>query len=335
MSDGEQGRAWLAAIAQASTDAIVGHTPDGAITSWNSAAAVLYGHTSEEALGQPISMFLTSRSVETRQTLVRDPDGNLLGTVTIAPAAAEPLGELRERLEGVALLAGGVAHDFSGLLETIISHSARVHTDLPCDSQAEEDIEAIQRAAKRAAELTRRLLLFSRSGTFDPEPVDLFSFASGLAGRLRLAAGKDVRLEISSCEGLWPVEADRAQLTTALVNLAANAGDAMPYGGELAVDLSNTVLDQELSSLPSGQYVRLEVADSGNGMSDAVLSRAFVPFFTTKSRGDGAGLGLATVYGTVRQAGGDILVESERGTGTSVTIRLPARHQASTAGSGR
>jgi signal transduction histidine kinase len=326
-SDAARGRAWLATIVETSEDAIVGYAPDGAIMSWNSAAARLYGHTCEEALGSTISMLLASGPVQTRHAQVHDPDGNVLGTVTVAHAVSEPALELKRRLEGAAQLAGGLAQDFNHLLGIIIRRSACVDDELPRGSEAKEDIDEIQWAVGRAAELARRLQRFSDGAgeSDEPESIDLYPFTRGLQQRLRCAAGEGVGVEILGGAGLWPVQVDRARLAQALVNLAENAGDAMPDGGLLVLALGNTVLHGRSARLPAGRYVRLTAADSGTGMSPEVLERVFEPFFTTRAPGNGAGLGLATVYGTVTRAGGDIAVESVPGIGTSVTIRLPAR----------
>ena len=242
-------------------------------------------------------------------------------------ALAEELNQSR-RLESVGQLAGGIAHDFNNLLGVIINFAAFVAEELPEGSQAREDIEEIRQAAKRGAALTRQLLIFSRREVITPEILDLNELTSGLENFLRRALGEQVELEVAPAQVLWTILADRGQMEQVLVNLAVNGRDAMPQGGKLVVETSNVVLDEEFAAnhvgLAPGAYVRLTVSDSGVGMDADVVDRAFEPFYTTKPKGEGTGLGLATVYGIVTEAGGRITLYSEPGVGTSVKIHLPA-----------
>jgi PAS domain S-box-containing protein len=241
-------------------------------------------------------------------------------------ALLEELNQSR-RLESVGQLAGGIAHDFNNLLGVIINFATFVADELPADSQAREDIEEIRQAARRGAALTRQLLIFSRREVVKREILDLASVASGLENFLHRALGERVRLSLVSEHGLWPIEADRGQIEQVLVNLAVNGRDAMPQGGRLVIEMSNVVLDEEFVSthvgVPAGEYVRLTVSDTGVGMTADVVERAFEPFYTTKPKGEGTGLGLATVYGIVTEAGGHVMLYSEPGVGTSVKIHLP------------
>ena len=239
------------------------------------------------------------------------------------------LAELNQarRLESIGQLAGGVAHDFNNLLGVILNFSAFVAEDLPAGSQAREDIDEVTKAAERGAALTRQLLIFSRHEVVKPETLNLNELVAGLENLLRRALGEQVELEVSLQDALWPLKADRGQLEQVIVNLAVNGRDAMPEGGKLIIETSNTVLDAEYVNdhvaLPAGDYVRMTISDSGTGMDPEVAERAFEPFYTTKPKGEGTGLGLATVYGIVTEAGGRITLYSEPGTGTSVKIFLP------------
>jgi PAS domain S-box-containing protein len=239
----------------------------------------------------------------------------------------EQLNQLR-RLESVGQLAGGIAHDFNNLLGVILNYAQFVADELPEGSSAREDVDEIQRAAERGAALTRQLLIFSRREVVRPVVLDLNHLVSDLDRLLRRALGEHIELETRFAPGLWRVEADPGQVEQVLVNLAVNARDAMPTGGRLIVETTNVELDEaarELDgSIAPGRYVRLAVSDTGIGMDPAVAARAYEPFFTTKPRGEGTGLGLTTVYGIVTGVGGSINIYSESGLGTTVKVHLPA-----------
>jgi PAS domain S-box-containing protein len=248
-------------------------------------------------------------------------------------ALVEELNQSR-RLESVGQLAGGIAHDFNNLLGIIINYAKFVSEELPPESQARQDIDEVGKAARRGAALTRQLLIFSRRDVVTREVLDLNLLVAGLENLLRRALGERVALEFGAGTDLWTIEADRGQLEQVLVNLAVNGRDAMPHGGRLVVETCNATLDASSvgihAGLTAGDYVRLTVSDSGVGMDPEVVRRAFEPFFTTKPKGEGTGLGLATVYGIVADAGGHVSIYSEMGVGTSIKIHLPA----STAGVG-
>jgi two-component system cell cycle sensor histidine kinase/response regulator CckA len=222
-----------------------------------------------------------------------------------------------ERLESVGQLAGGIAHDFNNLLAVIANYAAFVGEKVEAGSQAAEDVEQILAACRRAGELTRRLLLFSRRRSGNPEVVDLAHTIGETERLLRRTLGEQIELRTHIAGPLSRVEADRGQLEQVLVNLAINARDAMPGGGELVIAAENETVAGE-------PMVRLTVRDTGSGMEQEVLDRAFEPFFTTKEVGEGTGLGLATVYGIVRGAGGQVELSSAAGAGTTVTVHLPA-----------
>jgi len=232
-----------------------------------------------------------------------------------------------QRLETVGQLAGGIAHDFNNLLAVILNYADFVVEELP-EGQLRQDVEEIQRAASRAADLTRQLLIFARREVANLQVLDLNGVVEGVEKLLRRTLGEDVTLELSLAEGLPAVRADPGQLEQIFLNLAVNARDAMPGGGRLVVETSVADLDdlyaQTHPGVTPGRYVRLSVSDTGIGMTQDVVRRAFEPFFTTKAAGLGTGLGLATVYGIVKQAGGNIDIYSEPGLGTRVSILLPA-----------
>ncbi len=230
------------------------------------------------------------------------------------------------RLESVGQLAGGIAHDFNNILGVIMNYAEFVADDLDAESQAHQDVEEIRRAAERAAALTRQLLIFSRREVVKPEVLDLNELIEELERLLERALGERVELEVRFSEELWAVEADPGQMEQVLVNLAVNARDAMPDGGRLIIEADNAELDAEYAYMhpdtEPGNYVRLKVSDTGIGMTAETIDRVFEPFYTTKR--EGTGLGLATVYGIVTGAGGQIDIYSEPEMGTTVKIHLPA-----------
>jgi len=242
-------------------------------------------------------------------------------------ALQEQLDQSR-RLESVGQLAGGIAHDFNNILGVILNYAEFVGDELPPDSKATEDVEEIRRAAERAAALTRQLLIFSRREIVQPEQLDLREVVSQLENLLHRALGERVELDTRFSDDLSTVEADPGQIEQVLVNLAVNARDAMPDGGRLLIEVENVELDEEYTYMhpdtKAGSYVRLKVSDTGVGMEEETIRRAFEPFFTTKGKGEGTGLGLATVYGIVTGAGGRVDIYSEPGMGTTIKVHLPA-----------
>ena len=229
-------------------------------------------------------------------------------------------GELQQaqRLESIGQLAGGVAHDFNNLLAAILDY-AGVAKEQVTDARVRESLTEIERAAERAAALTRQLLTFGSRDEVRPADLDVNAVLHGIAGMLHRTAGDRVDVEMRLAEDLWQVRADRGQVEQVLVNLTLNARDAMPDGGVLRIETWNVE-----GRNGRGGRVRLVVHDTGSGMSTEVREHAFEPFFTTKDAGEGTGLGLATVYGIVKSAGGDVTIESEPGQGTTVMVELPA-----------
>jgi PAS domain S-box-containing protein len=231
------------------------------------------------------------------------------------------------RLESIGALAGGIAHDFNNLLGVIINY-AELAGDAVDDGATKADIDEIKDSALRAAALTRQLLIFSRRDSISAVPVAINELLEDLEKLLRRTIGEQIALRTKFAPDLWTVVADPGQLEQIVVNLAVNARDAMPSGGLLEIESSNVDISaDELPLHPDGpapgRYVRLKISDSGVGMDPAVVDRAFEPFFTTKQQGHGTGLGLATVYGIVKQAGGSVFIDSVAGTGTSVNVFLP------------
>jgi len=235
-----------------------------------------------------------------------------------------------QKMEAVGRLAGGVAHDFSNVLAVVLGYSELLTRDLPPgDIRLRECAEGIIEAANRAVGVTRQLLTLSRKKLLRPEVLSLNKVVQDLGRLLTRAIGERIEVTTQLAEGLWPVLADADQLAQVLLNLSVNARDAMPDGGGLAIGTDNALLSsaQRDLDLSAGRYVTLTVRDYGCGMTEEVRARIFEPFFTTKETG--TGLGLATVYGIVRQAGGAVRVESAPGRGTTFTVFLPAAEQPS------
>jgi PAS domain S-box-containing protein len=237
----------------------------------------------------------------------------------------ERLGQA-EKMEAIGRLAGGVAHDFNNLL-TVISGYTEILLS-KADTPGREQLGEIAHAAEQAAGLTRQLLAFSRRQVLHPRVLDLNEIVAGMEPMVRRIIGDDVSVGVRLTPGLAPVEADQAQIERVILNLAANARDAMPVGGRLTIETQNVELDEDYVSSrgegTAGANVLLAVSDTGVGMSDDVQRHLFEPFFTTKGPGAGTGLGLSTVFGVVKQSGGSIYVYSEEGRGTTFKIYLPA-----------
>jgi len=239
-----------------------------------------------------------------------------------------------QKMEAVGQLTGGVAHDFNNLLTIILGNLQLALPHIP-DGKPRKLLVNVKLGAERAAELTKRLLAFSRSQPLNPKSIDLNAMVAGLTDLLDRTLGEAISVETVRAAGLWRAEVDAAELESAILNLAINARDAMPDGGKLTLETGNAFLDERycdgIDGVEPGQYVMLSVTDTGSGMAKDVAEKSFEPFFTTKPAGSGTGLGLSQVYGLVKQSGGHIRIYSEVGEGTTVKIYLPRTHAAAAA----
>jgi two-component system cell cycle sensor histidine kinase/response regulator CckA len=350
-------------LLQAAPDAIL-VVDDGRIMLINDRAEQLYGWTKEELVGQTVEVLLTDHArsllaertrlmresspgsigtvcttarrkdgtefpVESSTTIVVTPQGRyavaVVRDVTERLRAEEDKARLRaeaqahrsQRLESLGQLAGGIAHDFNNMLGVILNYANFVieeaESAAPDVTMIAADAKQVVKAGQRGTDLTHQLLAFARREVIRPQPVELNALIAGIRELLDRTVGERISLLLRLEPGLPTVTCDPAQIEQMLVNLALNARDAMPSGGNLVVDTG--LLDDQ---------VRLRVTDSGRGMAADVLERAFEPFYTTKGSAEGSGLGLATVYGIVTQAGGEVGIVSEVGLGTTVTVLLPA-----------
>ena len=232
-----------------------------------------------------------------------------------------------QKMEAIGQLAGGVAHDFNNLLTAILGYAKFAADTLPAGEQCRNDVEEVIKAAHRAAGLTKQLLAFSRTQVLQSTAVDLNVLVTGVSDMFRRLIGEHIALDLVLADDLALVRADAGQLEQVVMNLVVNARDAMERGGRLTIKTANAQLHAS-SGLPqqavlSGWYVMLAVADDGIGMDEQTKRHLFEPFFTTKERGKGTGLGLATVYGIVKQSDGYIWVDSEPGRGSTFTVYLP------------
>ena len=361
----------LALIVDSSQDAIIGKNLDGIVTHWNKGAEHIYGYTAQEMIGRPISVlappdrtdeipsilrkirqgqrveyFESVRLTKDKRNLnmsisvspIYDAEGSVVGASTIArniTAQKKIEDQLRQsqKMEAVGRLAGGVAHDFNNLLGVVTACSELLEARLDVESM--EYIDNIREAAKRGASLTRQLLAFSRKQPVQTQLLDLNQRLKEVSKLLRPLMGDDVEVVLPARPAAPVVEVDPGQLDQIVLNLAVNARDAMPHGGKLVLETAAFECDESFArehQMTPGPYVMLAVSDNGTGMDEATRSRIFEPFFTTKDTGKGTGLGLATVYGIVKQSGGHVWVYSEPGHGTTFKIYLPsADHKLGTA----
>jgi PAS domain S-box-containing protein len=356
-----------AAALYAAADAIVVTDLAGIIEWVNPAFAELTGYTAEEAFGKnPRDLVKSDKHPpafyqELWQTILagrtwhgeminRRKDGSLYtedqsvtpildasGAITHFVAVKRDITERvqleaqyrqAQKMESVGQLASGIAHDFNNLLTVINGMSELLMGQIKQDDPAHAGVEEIHRAGERAAGLTRQLLAFSRQQILEPRVLNLSTVVAGMEGLLRRLLGEDITLVVVPTQDEGSVTADPGQIEQVIANLAVNAGDAMPQGGQLTIEAQNVTLgadyaEQHGADVPPGQYVVLSVSDSGVGMDAATCARIFEPFFTTKEPGKGTGLGLSTVYGIVKQSGGFVWVYSEVGVGSNFKIYLP------------
>jgi PAS domain S-box-containing protein len=277
--------------------------------------------------------------VEVSAAFTRDEKGRITGILGVTRDISERKESERERarleeqlaqaqkMESVGRLAGGVAHDFNNMLSVILGYAELIKLNLPEGDQLSADIAEIEKAATRSRDITRQLLAFSRKQIISPVTVDLNGLIRGIEKTLFRLIGEDIDLKFSPQEDPCNIKFDPAQMEQVLINLAVNARDAMPNGGKLSIETRKTYLDEAYckthTELSPGHYVLLTVSDDGAGMSRETLQHVFEPFYTTKETGRGTGLGLATVYGIVRQNNGFVNVYSEPGKGTIFKIYIP------------
>ncbi len=351
------------ALFEESRDAICIVSRDGRFLDFNQATLDLYGYTSEEMARLNIedvyvapgersrcqqaideSGFIRDHEVKLRKkdgtemdclltaTMRRARDGSPAGyqgiirDVTERKRLEEQNRQL-QKMEAVGRVAGGVAHDFNNLLTVISGRTHLLLNRLEAAGQAREDLVLIQKTSERAAGLVKQLLAFSRKQILEPSVLDLNAVVDSIAPLLGRLIGEDIELAVRPGPGLGRVRADQGQLEQVIMNLAVNARDAMPGGGRLTIEAGNVELDERYArshvGAAPGSYVMLAVSDNGTGMDADTQAHIFEPFFTTKEEGKGTGLGLSTVYGIVKQSGGNIWVYSEPGQGTSFKIYLP------------
>lgn len=240
-------------------------------------------------------------------------------------------GQLRQiqKMESIGQLTGGIAHDFNNMLAIVIGSLDIARRRLTPDSDPRiiKGIDNAAEGAQRAAQLTARLLAFSRQQPLDPQPIDVNKLVGGMSELLRRTIREAIRVETVLAGGLWRASIDASQLEAAIINLCVNSRDAMPMGGRLTIETANAHLDDAYaathSDVTAGQYVMVSVSDSGTGMPPEVVERAFEPFFTTKGVGKGTGLGLSQVFGFIKQSRGHVKIYSEPGEGTIIKIYLP------------
>jgi len=348
--------------------AIVVVDHDDCVTGWNRFAESLYGWSRAEAMGHklrdlvgsdvidgnPHSTPIANERAVTTQLLIRRRDGStFVASVTSSPIhdgegpqrgrvvvardltaehAVEEQLRHTQKMEAVGRLAGGVAHDFNNLLTVILAHAEFLRRGGADSPQWGDDVDQITEAAQRASALTRRLLAFGRKQVLRPRTMDVNIVVEGIVAILEDSFGEGIALELSLDPSLPAVHADPGQLEQVVINLAANARDAMPHGGTVSVKtfegLPSAVNTLTRPGEPPSSYVALSVSDSGVGMDAHTSSKMFEPFFTTKDAMRGAGLGLSMVYGIVKQSGGTIDVETKVGGGTTVTVYLPVANDA-------
>ena len=354
----------LSAILDASPVAIFMLDRDGIVTMWNAAAERVFGYTEAEALGrlppylvdEHMADFRANISaaaddaaagvVETRRrrkdgtpidvsahwARVNDEAGQMLGTMYVVADITERKkleSQLlqAQKMEAVGNLSGGMAHDFNNLLGVIIGNLDLLRDRPDRDPDADELTREALDAALRGADLTRRLLAFARRQPLQPVRTDVNELIAGIVKLLARTLGEQIEITLDLDRLTWPVVVDPAQLESALANLATNARDAMPGGGQLRIATGNRTLDADYASqhaeVQAGDYALIEVSDSGTGMPAEVMNHIFEPFYTTKEQGKGTGLGLSMVFGFMKQSGGHINVYSEVGIGTTFRLYLP------------
>jgi two-component system cell cycle sensor histidine kinase/response regulator CckA len=361
----ELSRSKLAAIVESSEDAIVSMSLDGIAFTWNHGAERLYGFTAQEVIGHSISILIPpdgqpkyhaimermkrKERISNYETVRQRKDGSRIEvSVSITPiviSSGEIVGSSQisrditrinqlerqnqqaQKMEAIGTLAGGVAHDFNNMLTIIISYCDLLLDGLAPDDPSRCMLDEIRIAGERAAMLTRQLLAFSRQQILEAKVLDLNHIVNDTEKMLRRLIGEDIIVSLVLDPALRPVKADAGQIQQVLMNLAANARDAMPEGGRFTIETQNVTLDeaycQSYDDLQPGEYSLLAATDNGTGMDEKTKARIFEPFFTTKEVGKGTGLGLPMVFGIAKQSGGHVEVYTELGQGSTFKVYLP------------
>jgi PAS domain S-box-containing protein len=359
---------WLQAVVDTAVDGVILIDARGCVLMFNPACERLFGYAADEVVGQNVKMLMPSPSRDAhdgyiesfrrtgerkiigigREVVGRRKNGSTF-SMDLSVGEAKEAGESNfvgiihdltgrkrtaeqlvqaQKMETVGQLSGGIAHDFNNLLTVIIGNAEFLSQQLKPRPDLQRLADDIERAGERGAELTRRLLAFSRRQTLMPVEFDCNTLLESMRTLLRRALREDVEIRTALDAQLWTAFADKAQLESAILNLALNAQDAMPGGGCLTLTTANLPLDDQYQSthpeVRPGDYVMVAVTDNGEGMPKEVLDRVFEPFFTTKEVGKGSGLGLSMVYGFAKQSNGHVAIYSEPGLGTTVRIYLPS-----------
>jgi PAS domain S-box-containing protein len=356
------------AIIESSLDAFVQLDENGTILRWSSKAEAMFGWTREEAVGQNLRDLIIPKQIrsanlqrlteflqefekgipgrryespslrrdgteivtEVSITALRRHNGYIINAflrdITDKLAAEEQL-QQAQKMESVGQLTGGIAHDFNNML-TVITGTIDILVEAVADDPELASItRLISESADRGAELTARLLAFARKQPLQPREIDINDLMIDISKLLHQTLGEHIEVRVIATNNVWPALVDPSQLSSALVNLAINARDAMQDGGKLTIETSNVIIDgndiNAGNDLESGSYVLIAVSDTGTGIPEAILTKVFEPFFSTKKAGQGTGLGLSMVYGFVKQSGGHVRVYSEEGSGTTFKIYLP------------
>ncbi len=353
---------WLSAAIEQAAESVVITNTGGTILYVNPAFERLTGYSYAEVVGQNLPIFQDSEQqdpafyqkmwttistgqvwherfankkkdgtvymADTTITPLRDERGTIINYVSVQRDVTRELQleqqyRQAQRMEAVGRLAAGIAHDFNNLLTAINGFADLLKVELSSDDPLQELVDKILRSGRRAADLVRQLLAFSRKQVITPRLLDLNVVVTDMNKMLRRIIGEHIELEIVLTPDLWSVKADPAQMEQVIVNLAVNARDAMPDGGRLTIKTANVILGTDHLDAQPGQYVLLTVSDTGIGMSEDIQARLFEPFFTTKEQGKGTGLGLATIFGIVKQSEGHISVDSKPGQGATFKVYLP------------
>ena len=356
-------RDMLTAVIDASPVAIFCLAPDRTVMMWSRSAERIFGYTAEETVGKPYNLVpegqeaeyeglfdaaMAGETIRDVRVQRRRKDGTLIdisfsGAAMYGPegirGVAYALSDITEstkieqqlrhaqKMDAVGQLTGGVAHDFNNLL-TVITSTIDILSDGVADQPELAAIaDLIGEAAARGAELTSQLLSFARKQALQPREVDVNELVLGTAKLLRPTLGENIEIQTKLEATAWPAMIDPSQLTTAILNLAVNARDAMPHGGKLTLETANIVLDEDYAAanhdIVPGSYVMVVVSDTGTGIPADIADKVFEPFFSTKEVGKGTGLGLSMVYGFIKQSGGHLKIYSEPGIGTAIRLYLP------------